>query len=68
MKKKIVEDIFVKGVLVRVRNAFNKDVPKMMGRVYQKRNYYIRKKLISTIILVFLNLYFIINKKSARLS
>jgi hypothetical protein len=66
MQKKMIEDVFVKGVLVRVRDAFNKDVPERMGRVYQIRNYYIYKKLISTVILVFLNFYFVINKKSGQ--
>jgi hypothetical protein len=46
--KKLVEDVFA-----------GQD----WGRVCQRRNYYIRKKLIFTVILVFLNFYFIINKK-----
>jgi hypothetical protein len=59
----MVEDVFVKGVLVRVGDAVNKGVPEKMGSVCQRRNCYFRKKLMSTVILVFLNFYFLINKK-----
>jgi hypothetical protein len=62
-KKKMVEDVFVKGVLVRVRDALTKPYQKGWDTFVKDVIIISIKKLIFIVILVFLNFYFIINKK-----